>query len=53
MKKKIIIVEPQDKLPKKLSDEELKKHISPYWKKASEAGKEQRITPSMADRPLI
>lgn len=39
----IEVFEAEDKAkqPKKLSDEELKSHVSPYWKKASERGREQ------------
>lgn len=42
----------RDKKPKKLSDDELKSHISTYWRKAAERGKNQ-LPNSITDKPLL
>lgn len=45
-----VFSEEEAKKKKKLTDEELKSHISPYWKQASVRGKEQ-IPNSITDKP--
>lgn len=48
--KPLIEVFKEEDQKRRLSDEELKSHLSPYWKKAADAGKNQ-LPNSITDRP--